>query len=220
MGWPDVWLWIRHGESEGNLRTVDERAAFEEPTHDYALTERGREQGYYTNQWVTKEFGTLDFRYSSNYRRAKETARLIFPDQDVRRDDRLNEAQRGIYHTYTREQIETHFPLEIERREREGLYFHRPFGGENWPDVKLRLHSYFGTIARQHTGQRIADVSHGHVIILRQMLVEHFCVKEALQRYQDVIIPNAAVLVYRGNVVDGEPRLVLEETVVPWEGRL
>ncbi len=33
MGWPSVLVMVRHGESEGNVRNVEERAGYNVPTH-------------------------------------------------------------------------------------------------------------------------------------------------------------------------------------------
>ena len=42
MAWPKLLVFVRHGESEGNVLNADERAELEIPTHEYALTPRGR----------------------------------------------------------------------------------------------------------------------------------------------------------------------------------
>ena len=110
-----------------------ERAAFNYlvSTHKYALTERGKRQAEITGAWLREEFGIFDVYYTSYYRRAQETMRLLYPDAQIFEDPRLAEAQRGIYHVLHSDEIERLSPWETERRRREGPYHYRPWCGEN-----------------------------------------------------------------------------------------
>ena len=84
MAWPKLLVFVRHGESEGNILNVDERAELEIPTHEYALTLRGRRQALMAGLYLNKEFGSFDVYYNSTYRRAKETMTLItYPDASI-----------------------------------------------------------------------------------------------------------------------------------------
>ena len=122
MAWPKCLVLVRHAESEGNVLTVDERTKFTTPTHAYGLTERGRKQAEITGQFLKDNFPPFDVRYVSYYKRSKETMDILCPDDlPPYEDPRLAEAQRGIYHTMTREQLRMRFPEEIERKKREGL---------------------------------------------------------------------------------------------------
>ncbi len=218
MGWPKLLVLVRHAESEGNVRSVDERASYDVATHAYGLTERGREQARITGEYVRRTFGKFDFYYTSYYRRAKETMALMYPEARVREDPRLAEAQRGIWHAMTRDEIRHFFPSELVRKDREGLYHFRPIGGENWPDVELRIHSFLGTLARDGAGGKGLLVVHGHWLLLFQRLIHHFPIDEVVERYHAGVFENASVTVYRGR---GwlQPRLVLaEENIVPWKG--
>lgn len=142
MGWPRQIVLVRHAESEGNVKTVDERAGFCEPSHNYGLTDKGVKQAEITGKYLRDQFGLFDVNYVSYYKRAKDTMKLMYPGVKVYEDSRLAEAQRGIYHTMTHDDIYDRFPEELERKEREGLYHYRPWGGENWADVELRIHSF------------------------------------------------------------------------------
>lgn len=217
MPWPRLLVLVRHAESEGNVLDADRRAALEIPTHAYKLTPRGREQARLTGEYLRAQYGAFDIHYTSYYERARETMRLMAPEARVYEDPRLAEAQRGIYHTYTRAEVERHFPKEIERKEREGLYHHRPLGGENWLDIELRIHSFLGTLARDYGDRKVLIVTHGHWLILFQRLVDRFDIPEAERRYRADGIPNASVTVYEG----GDGRLKLSQVrPVPWLGRI
>lgn len=223
MAWPKCLILVRHAESEGNVLTVDERTKFTVSTHQYGLTERGRKQAAITGEYLKHCFAPFDVHYVSYYERSKETMRILCPElfMPPYEDPRLAEGQRGIWHAMSREEIRVRFPEEIERKNREGLYHHRPLGGENWPDIELRIHSFLGTLSRDYAGQNVLIVVHGHWLILFQRLIHHFSIDEALRRYKYGVFANASVTRYCGKNVSGKSRLVLkEENVIPWVGKI
>ncbi len=226
MGWPELFVFVRHGESAGNVLSPDERAAFEQPTHKYPLTERGRQQSALTGAYLKDLYGDFDVVWSSYYVRARETAAILVPGRKVWEDARLAEGQRGRFHTMSKAEIEQHMPWELRAKEREGSYHYRPPGGENWPDIEQRIHSFLGTLARDGDGKRVLVVGHGHWLILFQKLVEHFSIEEAVRRYQAGAAPNASVTVY-----EGRPRTwwkpwkrdaltLTSQHVTPWRGQI
>ncbi|MBU1180418.1 histidine phosphatase family protein, partial [Patescibacteria group bacterium] len=184
MGWPKLLVFVRHAESEGNVRSADERAEFDVATHAYRLTPKGERQAEITGEYMRQQFGEFDVYYRSYYRRVKSTLCHIYPDVKVYEDPRLAEASRGIWHTMTRAEIQKHMPWELVRKDREGLYHYRPPGGENWPDVELRIHSFLGTLSRDYEGQKVLIVAHGFWLILFQRLIHHLSIEETIQRYK------------------------------------
>ncbi len=218
MGWPKLLVLVRHPESEGNVMTVDERAAYEVPTYAYRCTERGRKQAEVTRDWLKDRFGTFDVRYSSYYVRAKEGLEIICPGERAYEDPRLAEGQRGIFHTMTKEQIEKRYPEELERKRREGVYHFRPLGGENWPDMELRIHSFLGTLARDYEGKKVLIIVHGHWQILFERLVHHFSIEEAVRQYEGQVVENAAVTIYRSKGKKRRRLELVEKNIVPWDG--
>lgn len=220
MGWPKQLILVRHAESEGNIRSADERAAFELATHAYDLTPCGIEQARMTGEYLKNRFGNFDIYYVSYYTRSKRTMQVMYPEAKVYEDPRLAEGQRGIWHTMTQEQIDTHFPGETARKKREGLYHYRPIGGENWPDIELRIHSFLGTLSRDYEDQKILMVVHGHWLVLFQRLIHHHSIQEAIEKYKKGVFENTSVTIYEGKTINGKSRLVLkEENIVPWQGR-
>lgn len=220
MAWPKLLVLVRHGESEGNLKSVDGRALFDQATHAYPLTERGRRQAEITGEFLKCEYDRFDIRYTSYYARARETMSLLVPGEKFYVDPRLAEAQRGIYHSMTHTQLEARFPEELVRRDREGLYHYRPLGGENWPDVELRIHSFLGTLSRDCGGDKVMIVVHGHWLVLFQRLIHHFSIEDAVIRYHQRLAANCSVTVYRGRRAGliGRSRLELVlDKHVPWQ---
>lgn len=221
MRWPKLLALVRHAESEGNIRTADERAEYDVASYEYAITERGRKQAEITREYLQKNFGTFDAHYTSYYRRAKETMGILCPGTEVREDPRLAEAQRGIWHTMIPKKVMARFPEELARKEREGLYHYRPFGGENWPDIELRIHSFLNTLSRDHSGQKVLIVVHAHWLILFQRLMEGFSIDEAVARYKSSSIENASITTFNGRIHERRSRLLLaKENIIPWLGQL
>lgn len=227
MGWPEKLVLVRHAESEGNVLSMDERVEHEAATHNYALTSRGRKQAEITGEYLREKFGYFDVNYSSYYRRAKETLQLMYPEVPgepkvkIYEDFRLAEAQRGIYHTLNSEQVKQLYPNEILRRQRENLYHYRPWGGENWPDVELRIDSFLGMLNRDCEGEKVLIVVHGNWLVLLQLLLEHFSIEEALDRYHNSVVENASVTIYNREIIKGRQRLILEtHNLIPWKGQV
>lgn len=221
MAWPKLLVLVRHAESQGNVLTVDERARFDLATHSYELTARGKKQAQITGKYLQKKFGKFDIYYQSYYSRTKQTLQLMYPKAHVYEDSRLAEGQRGIWHTMTAAQIKKRFPEEVKRKEREGLYHYRPWGGENWPDIELRIHSFLGTLSRDYEDKKVICTVHGHWLIIFQKLIHHFSIEEALKRHKAGVFENASVTIYEGKNVQGKSRLLLkEENTVPWKGKI
>lgn len=220
MAWPTQLVLVRHAESEGNVLSVDERAQYDVSTHEYKLTLRGREQAKITGKFLRDTYEPFDAHYVSYYTRSKETMSIMCHGARVYEDPRLAEAQRGIWHTMTKAQIDQCFPHESARKRREGLYHYRPLGGENWPDVELRIHSFLGTLSRDYAGQNVLMVVHAHWLILFQRLMHRFSIEKALTRYKAGVFENASVTAYADVWTEGVHRLTLHsENVVPWKGK-
>lgn len=221
MAWPKLLVLVRHAESEGNVLSVAERANLDVATYAYKLTERGRKQAKITGEFLRKKIGLFDIYYVSYYERSKETMRMMYPKTRVYEDPRLAEGQRGIWHVLTKKQVARKFPWEIIRKEREGLYHYRPWGGENWPDIELRIHSFLGTLSRDCEDKKVIIVVHGHWLILFQKLIHHFSIEEALKKQKADFFKNASLTIYEGENKNKQSRLILkEENVVPWKGKI
>lgn len=224
---PRLVVFVRHAQSPGNLLTPEARVNLEQSTHEYSLTERGRKQAEITGKYLKERFcgcgKGFDAFLSSYYLRARLTLSIMFPEaKPILEDSRLAEAQRGIWHTMSPEEIAKMFPYEVERKKREGLYQYRPFGGENWPDIEARIHSFRQTLQLEHDSEKLLVIVHGNWLNLFQRVNDGLPVKEVTRRYKldnHGVVDNASVTIYKGKSVNGKPRLVLEEeNIVPWKG--
>lgn len=220
MAWPKLLVLVRHGESVGNTMTVQQRAAYPLSSHAYPLTERGRQQATITGDWLRETFGTFDVRFTSYYMRTVETMKLLCPDEPYFEDARLAESQRGIYHVVTHKQMKERFPEELERKKLEGLYHYRPLGGENWPDLELRIHSFEDFLIREHSEDTVLCSIHGNWRIAHRRVRHHVPIEELMDAYNRPPIENASVTVYRGTGHGRSKLELIADNFVPWEGIL
>ncbi len=110
-------IFVRHAQSEGNVLTVAERAEMQIGTTAYRLTSLGRRQATCTHDWLQKNFPNPDRVIRSYYQRTAETAKLCYPEEEVREDARLAEANRGVYTILGPNGVKEKMPWETVRRE-------------------------------------------------------------------------------------------------------
>ncbi|WP_372517751.1 histidine phosphatase family protein [Frankia tisae] len=87
-------------------------------------------------------------------------------------DDRLVDRLMGRFELMTRAAIDARFPAEAERRRAVGQWNYRPPGGENFPDIALRLGSLLTDLNREHADRRVLVVAHDAVVVMLRQLIE------------------------------------------------
>ena len=185
--WPVRLTVVRHGHSEQNatqdikeLGLEDLEAALERMKKirdaDIELTDLGLWQADQTGMYLA---GTepFDICFRSPYTRTKQTAegiaaRLSY-NLPIFVDERLREKEFGVLHARTTEEIRNLFPHEYAAREREGKYWYRILGGENYPDVGQRLHSFFDKMVRDYGGARVLIVTHQVPYKMTRKMFDH-----------------------------------------------
>ena len=180
---------------------------------DVPLTDEGRAHARAAGLRLEDAIGSFDVLYVSPYRRTVETAEAVVAglrDQPlVVKEERLREKEWGILEGLTKHGIRERHPEEEARRRHVGKYYYRPPGGESYADVNLRVHSFIGTLVREHPGRRVLVVTHQVVVIAFRKLLERMDEETvlALDR-QDEARP-ASLLVYALGRPDGRnPALV------------
>ncbi len=214
---------VRHGESQRNVGRMAALAAGEHAYHgdvrdmDVPLTARGTKQAEYTGRHLARKF-RFDRVFVSPYLRTVQTADCLlsrFPYHvDVTYEERIREKEFGILDGLTRPGIAALYPEELRRREREGKYYYRPPGGESYPDVALRLHSFLGTLARDCRQQSVLVVCHSVVVLMFRRLLERLTEKEllAIDRDPEQDVCNCSITWYEFDPTLGNKgRLVLRE---------
>ena len=200
----------------------DKRGSLDTPSHQFPLTEHGRQQARITGAVLRERYPAgFDTYYCSHYHRVQETMRIMFPEARIYEDPRLAEGSRGIWSEMTTEEIAVRYPHEEARKQKEGYYNYRPIGGESWPDVELRIHSFLGTLVRDCEDQNVLIVVHGFWLHLFRRLVERFSVSRAVETWPAENVENASITSYAGELVDGRSRLVRKELdTIPWQAEL
>ncbi|APB00727.1 Phosphoglycerate mutase (2,3-diphosphoglycerate-independent) [Nocardia seriolae] len=148
---------VRHGQSTVNA--VRDTGAEEFATGirdaDVPLTELGAAQAVATGKRLAEYESGFDVVLCSPYLRTRETARLALaalPAPPIHLDERLRDRETGILFGLTRIGIERRYPDEDRQLRLLGGFYHRPAGGESWPDVALRL-------------RPVLREMHGHVLV-------------------------------------------------------
>lgn len=218
--YPKELVFIRHGESELNVRRAITEANNDNKiikiAHgirdaDVCLTERGIEQAKQTGQVVAKNLEKFDVAYSSPFARTQQTIEHICSslgyDVPVRFDDRIREKEFGIISLYTTHGIKQKFPDEYERQKLLGNYYYRPLGGESYPDTGLRLHSFLHSLYRHESGKRVLVVTHARVITMIRKMLEKLSEAELLKIEQHDDVANCGVTNYVYNPEADYPQL-------------
>lgn len=221
--WMDRLVIVRHGESERNVGKALAQAAGaleyggDIRDVDVTLTLRGERQAEATGKYLDKRFA-FDRIFVSPYLRTVRTAELIARNlRDAPRltyEERVREKEFGILDGLTRAGIAKKHPDELKRRQRDGKYYYRPPGGESYPDVALRIHSFLGTLARDCRKQTVLVVCHSVVVLTFRRLLERLTEKELLAIDRDPAheVRNCSITWYEFDPSSGERgRLVLRE---------
>ena len=209
---------VRHGQSTGNLLDANERTKMRVGTNNYDITDLGVSQAEATGAFLQERYPEgFDAYMSSYYARTKQTLRVMYPDVPRVEDPRLAESNRGIWHVMSLEEVTKSMPWEVERREREGLYHYRPPGGENWPDLEIRIMHFVEWLNREYAGKRVLVVGHGTWLLVLERVLTRINIEEMFEIYNgskhDTFYENTSVTIYSN--VDGALMLT-ERNIVPW----
>ena len=221
--WMNQLVIVRHGESQRNIGKQAAQAAgrleYGEGVRDMdvALTACGTRQAETTGKYLSGKF-KLDRAFVSPYLRTVQTAQLMLKPFsnpiEVTLEERIREKEFGILDGLTKKGIHEKYPVEERRRERDGKYYYRPPGGESYPDVALRVHSFIGTLVRECARQSVLLVCHSVIVLAFRRLLERMTEKEllAIDRDPEQDVCNCSVTWYEFDPRAGDRgRLMLRE---------
>jgi 2,3-bisphosphoglycerate-dependent phosphoglycerate mutase len=199
---------VRHGESEFNASVRQSRVAGEGFAWDGArqadiqLTAKGVTQA----QTAGKQLATHPMFHRviiSPYLRTVQTAQhivqqLSYP-AELRFDDRVREREKGMIEGLSDQKFEQLHPEEFKRSRYEGEFYYRPAGGESYPDVRLRVHSFLTSMRTHFPGKSILVVTHAITIWAFRSLLERLGESELLDLKADPEhkIGNCSILEYQ-----------------------
>ena len=153
---------IRHGETNWN---IEGRYTGQS---DIPLNTLGFQQA---ESLATKlRADKIDAIYSSDLQRASETARILRTDNDIPLylDARLREIHQGEWEGLYFNEIYVWYRQAWEQRKNTSLEVVSP-GGETVGEVRQRVLEVVREIIDQHSGETIAIVSHGLVLVIIQV---------------------------------------------------
>ncbi|MDO8584986.1 MAG: histidine phosphatase family protein [bacterium] len=183
MGMPADLVFVRHGESEGNVAQSASRkgnnAYFTEEFRKrhsslWRLTDKGRMQACTAGVWLRKEFSDGFFRYyTSEYLRAMETAALLsFPNATWFLDILLRERDQGDMEAMPEDERRVKFPDFQRLREMDPLLWNPPSGEAVGGSVLLRADRIIATLHRECEGKPVVIVSHGELMWAMRVRLE------------------------------------------------
>jgi len=211
---------LRHGQKEQGHETSNQQLALShfgerqcESLGKY-LRERILSLNYMTQPIKVNRFcSTLNRSIITEALAFKEIKDIVTPDPPIV-DSRLNEKSNGIFDELTQQEILKYYPIEAALRKRLGYYDHRPIGGDNGPDMELRVLSFIADPIFWTSGI-VVIYGHGTWIRIFQKLVHGLSVEEFMQlKCEDQAFPNCGVIEYEREAKGRE----LPEIVVPWSG--
>jgi broad specificity phosphatase PhoE len=222
---------MRHAESEANYHREYLEKTESTATHiqigtrdvDVPLTARGREQASAAGLHLRAQHTPFDVVYVSPYRRTRDTAQVVVEAFEARPaqvvEERLREREFGLLEGLTRRGVRELHPGEQERRLKVGKYYYRPPGGESYPDVNLRVHSFLGTLVREHAGQRVLVVTHSVVVLSFRRLLERLDEDKVLDLDRNDEPRNASLSVYESFAGEtaGSGLRLREWNMIPWQ---
>jgi broad specificity phosphatase PhoE len=181
-------------------------------------------EGWYPSSGVEGWYkAPLDYIIMSPYVRTRQTTARILEGMDypahaqplrVVVEERIREIEFGIMDGIDRQRFRELFPSEAARRDRDGKYWFRPPGGENRPDVRLRVHSILDTLNRDYVGSRVLVVCHSVVVLAFRSLLERWDEAEYLMVDKEDDVKNCGLTRYIRE--DGRRlKLVEYNTVIP-----
>lgn len=169
-------VFVRHGESEGNLvdRLPEGGGAREKlgsrNTCDFRLTDLGRNQAARAGKIVQEHFGTFHKMYCSEYTRAVETSgHMNLPESMFQTDELIREIDVGRGSSSS---CQGHGAGFSTLGSGAWWSFRSPTGGETFADLALRLRAFLQHLCDTAAGLKVLVVCHAHTIRAFSALLE------------------------------------------------
>ncbi|MBZ5660040.1 MAG: histidine phosphatase family protein [Acidobacteriia bacterium] len=154
----------------------------------------------------------LQYIVTSPYVRTRQTTeevcRGLGYEPNIVVEERIREIDFGIMDGIDRETFRKLYPTEATRREKDGKYWYRPPGGENRPDVRLRVHSFLDTLNRDYVSKSVLVINHSVVVLAFRSLLERWGEEQYMQVDREDDVKNCGLTVYKR---EDRRRLKLQE---------
>ncbi len=177
---------IRHGETKPNKEKI---VYYNNP--EAGLTEKGIQQA----KNLTRYLKDIDLIYSSPYKRAVQTAKLISRKKIII-DERLKEIDFGIFDGHSKRYVYNKYRKIYLERKKNKFHYQIP-GGESYEMVFNRVLSFLHDI---YSNKRVAIVTHATTI----KLFLYILTTSTLEEIEKVRYPNACMLQLEIKKVNGK----------------
>lgn len=173
---------VRHGQSTANAAFALAEASgalsvpITERDADLPLTDLGRAQAAAAGRRLS--CSPPELVYCSPYLRTRETLAVLLEAAtpgaapEVRYDERLRDRETGAFEMQTTAALRLRHPEEMARRAHVGPFYYRPPGGENFPDVALRLRSVLREALPDAAGRRLLIVCHDSTVLMLRLIID------------------------------------------------
>jgi broad specificity phosphatase PhoE len=171
--------------------------------NDGTFLGQGRDPGILNKGIPAFQENNIKTVYSSPAKRCVETAKLIFPQVTITKDNRLKEINYASAEGMTFETLKKQHPKIIDEWSK-GKDPHFPDGGENTSGVLSRLNNFVGEINREIDG---ATVVMTHNVVLRCLIGDAHDIPQ--QEWHLLSIPHAEPLEFKimaGRLISNIPR--------------
>ena len=175
-------LLIRHGETDWNKKLIFQGQS------DTKLNEKGIKNAK-KNAELLKDLN-YDYIYSSDLKRAKDTARFIAREmgKEIIEAKEIREIHFGEWEGLDFKKTAKQYPAEFKAWQ-EDPYRNNPPGGERISEFTERVNLFFKNILKKHRAKKIIVVTHGGVI--KSYLTEIMAVPK--NRYWQFKIENNSI---------------------------
>ncbi|HEY2003516.1 MAG TPA: histidine phosphatase family protein [Candidatus Saccharimonadia bacterium] len=237
MAMPINLVFVRHGQSEGNVASKASRQgdlSLFTPEYkkrlgwQYRLSTKGVTQAESAGEWLNaNQLGYFDRRYVSDHIRALETASLLGTQGPPwYREVRLREREWGDLDTLSHEERLTRYRDSMERKQTDPFSWIPP-NGESMAQLTLRLDRLFGTLDRECSSMNVLVVCHGEVMWGYRYLIERMTLERYAQLDASTVphdrIHNCQIIQYTRRdpwTHELSGRLDWMRSVCPWQPNL